>query len=86
MSESPDNTESPEKGMGVSSERIGHAGPAQVAAHGVRDTQAADPDDADDSDDAAVPPEQRPGAVEANPDGLEPVADPPSLDPRSKES
>lgn len=67
-------------GMGVSSERIGPTGPGQVDTNGVRDTSAARPG----VDDADVPPEQRPGAVEANPSGLDPVADPPSLDPRSE--
>jgi len=45
---------------------------------GVRDTGPVD-------EPADVPPEQRPGAVEANPDGLEPKAAYPSLDPRSGE-
>jgi hypothetical protein len=64
-------------GMGVSSERVGPTGPGQVDTDGVRDTSAIRDDGAD------VPPEQRPGAVEANPSGLDPVAEPPSLDPRS---
>lgn len=67
-------------GMGVSSERVGHAGPGQVGTGGVRDTSAVEPED-----DADVPPEQRPGAVEANPDGLEPKAAYPSLDPRAED-
>ncbi len=57
-------------GMGVSSERVGATGPGQEAANGIRDTSAdSDPAPAQDGD---VPPEQRPGQVESNPDGLEP--------------
>lgn len=55
-------------GMGVSSERVGATGPGQEAANGVRDTSA----DSDPASDADVPPEQRPGQVESNPEGLEP--------------
>ena len=66
-------------GMGVSSERVGPTGPGQVGTHGVRDTGPVEAPDGD------VPPEQRPGAVEHNPEGLEPKADYPSLDPRSKD-
>jgi hypothetical protein len=65
-------------GMGVSSERVGPTGPGQVGTHGVRDTRPIKP-----SEDDSVPPEQRPGEVEHNPDGLEPKADYPSLDPRA---
>jgi hypothetical protein len=65
-------------GMGVSSERIGPTGPGQVATDGVRDTSAVEPPDGDD-----VPPEQRPGMVEQNPQGLDPKAGYPALDPRS---
>jgi len=68
-------------GMGVSSERVGPAGPGQVGTDGVRDTSPAE--SADDED---VPPEQRPGEVESNPDGLEPKAAYPSLDPRSEDA
>jgi len=74
-----DPTEIDPVGMGVSSERVGPSGPGQVDTHGVRDTSAGEPD-------ADVPPEQRPGAVEENPTGLDPVAAPPSLDPRSDEN
>ncbi len=65
--------------IGVSSGREGHAGPGQPSAPtGVRDTSVAPPDP-----DAETPPEQSPGGEETNPDGLEPKADYPSLDPRS---
>ena len=64
--------------MGVSSERVGHTGPGQVGTHGVRDTRPVV-----DAGDADVPPEQRPGEVEHNPDGIEPKAAHPSLDPRA---
>ena len=65
-------------GMGVSSERVGHTGPGQEATDGVRDTSAA-PLPAD------TPPEQAPGAVEEQPEGLAPAAGYPSLDPRSED-
>jgi hypothetical protein len=66
-------------GMGVSSERVGHAGPGQEATDGVKDTSAgAPPED--------TPPEQAPGAVEEQPEGLAPAAGYPSLDPRSEEA
>ena len=65
-------------GMGVSSERVGPTGPGQHATDGVRDVTSEErPPDAD------VPPEQRPGAVEANPEGIEPKAGYSSKDPRS---
>jgi hypothetical protein len=66
-------------GMGVSSERTGPAGPGQEATDGTRDTtpQERDPD-------ADVPPEQAPGQVEANPEGLPPKAGYSSVDPRSE--
>ena len=63
-------------GMGVSSERVGHTGPGQEATDGVKDTSPA-------SLPADTPPEQAPGAVEEQPDGLAPAAGYPSLDPRS---
>jgi hypothetical protein len=64
--------------IGVSSGRIGHAGPGQQAATGVRDTHEIEPDP-----DADLPPEQSAGGEEVQPEGLEPKADYPSLDPRS---
>jgi len=63
-------------GMGVSSERIGETGPGQVSTDGVRDTS----EEAVDED---APPEQAPGHVEENPEGLAPEAGYPSKDPRS---
>ena len=67
--------------IGVSSGRPGHAGPGQDSAPtGVRDTSEAPPP----SDDEA-PPEQSPGGEELNPEGLEPRAGYPSLDPRSQD-
>ena len=62
--------------MGVSSEREGHTGPGQTGTDGVRDVTPPEPD-------PDVPPEQRPGAVEANPEGLPPKAGYSSKDPRS---
>lgn len=63
-------------GMGVSSERVGATGPGQVSTDGVRDTsvEAAEED---------APPEQAPGNLEENPEGLAPKAGYPKLDPRS---
>jgi hypothetical protein len=62
--------------MGVSSEREGHAGPGQEGTDGVRDVTTERPE-------GDVPPEQRPGAVEANPEGIPPKAGYSSQDPRS---
>lgn len=64
--------------MGVSSEREGPTGPGQHGTDGVRDTSRVERDPDED-----VPPEQAPGAPEENPEGLEPKAGYPSLDPRS---
>ena len=52
------------------SERVGATGPGQEAANGIRDTSAETGPATDAEGD--VPPEQRPGQVESNPDGLEP--------------
>lgn len=65
--------------MGVSSEREGHVGPGQTGTDGVRDVT----EDRPDADDA--PPEQRPGQVEENPEGLAPKAGYPKVDPRSSD-
>jgi hypothetical protein len=73
-SSGPDRAEG---GMGVSSERTGHAGPGQDTTDGVRDTSLGGPEGDD------VPPEQRPGQEETNPEGIEPKAGYPSKDPRS---
>lgn len=68
-----------EGSMGVSSERPGHTGPGQYAPTGVRDTSEIELDP-----DADLPPEQSPGGEEVQPEGLEPKAGYPSLDPRSE--
>ncbi|MDN4171573.1 hypothetical protein QWY28_01310 [Nocardioides sp. SOB77] len=68
-------------GMGVSSERVGHAGPAQTSTDGVRDNSLAEPDAVGGD----VPPEQSAGGPEDNPDTVLPKAGYPSKDPRSKE-
>jgi hypothetical protein len=65
-------------GLGVSSERVGRTGPGQMGTDGIRDTSVERPE-------GDVAPEQRPGAVEDNPDGLEPKAGYPSADPRHRE-
>ena len=64
--------------MGVSSEREGPTGPGQHGTDGVKDVTWERRDE-----DAEVPPEQRPGAEEENPEGLDPKAEYPKLDPRS---
>jgi len=65
-------------GMGVSSERVGHAGPGQRATDGLRDVAPHErtPDD-------EVAPDHLRGEPEPKPVGLRPKADPPRLDPRS---
>jgi hypothetical protein len=69
-------------GMGVSSERTGHAGPGQHSTDGVRDVTP--PDQVDEADEDA-PPEQSPGNPEENPEGLPPKSGYSSVDPRSKD-
>jgi hypothetical protein len=64
--------------MGVSSERVGPAGPGQEATDGVRDVAPHERDADEDT-----PPEQAPGNPEDNPEGLPPKAGYPSKDPRS---
>ncbi|MBC2934278.1 hypothetical protein [Nocardioides sp. zg-1228] len=62
-------------GMGSSSEWVGHTGPGQQGADGLRDTSAqGSPVDA--------PPEQSPGGEEPQPEGVEPKAGYPEQDPR----
>ncbi len=68
-------------GMGVSSERTGPTGPGQHATDGVRDVTGAD-----DEPEGETPPEQRPGNVEENPEGLPPKSGYSSVDPRSEDS
>ena len=64
--------------MGVSSERTGPAGPDQETTDGVKDTSTSDVEVPRDE----LPPEQRPDVEEENPEGLEPKAGYPTLDPR----
>ena len=65
--------------MGVSSERVGHAGPGQVGTDGTRDDSVAQAP-------ADAPPEQSAGGFEPEPDtDLPQVHGFPSLDPRSKD-
>ena len=64
--------------MGVSSEREGHTGPGQHGTDGTKDVTTARPTGDD------VPPEQRPGQVEDNPEGLPPKSGYSSKDPRSQ--
>lgn len=65
--------------MGVSSEREGPTGPGQHDTDGIRDVTRERPDDED------APPEQRPGAVEENPEGVPPKAGYSKTDPRSED-
>lgn len=79
--ESTPNSSGPERaagGMGSSSERLGHVAPGQRGTDGLRDTSPVDSP-------ADAPPEQSAGGEEPNPDGLEPKAGYPSLDPRSED-
>jgi hypothetical protein len=62
-------------GMGSSSERVGPAGRGQVSTDGLRDTTRLDTP-------ADAPPEQSAGGEEPRPDGVEPKAGYPRLDPR----
>jgi hypothetical protein len=76
--ESTPNSSGPEGaagGMGSSSERVGHVGPGQVGTDGLLDTSEVEPP-------ADAPPEQSPGGEEPHPEGLEPKAGYPKLDPR----
>jgi hypothetical protein len=68
-------------GMGVSSERTGDAGPFEGVTDGLKDTSVAD----DETPREELPPEQRPDQPEENPEGLEPKAGYPTLDPRSSD-
>ena len=65
-------------GMGVSSERIGHAGPGQEATDGLRDVAPHERSPEEDT-----PPEQAVGNPEDNPEGIPPKAGYSSKDPRS---
>ena len=66
-------------GMGSSSERVGPTGPGQVGTDGLRDTSVMD---ADADQEQEQEPEQGAGGHEPQPEGLEPKAGYPSLDPR----
>ena len=76
--ESTPSSAGPERaagGMGSSSERIGHTGPGQVGTDGLRDTSQEDTS-------AEEPAEQDAGGAEPQPEGVEPKAGYPRLDPR----
>jgi len=74
-----ESDQDPSGSIGVSSEVEGPAGPGQYAARGVRDTSPAEPS-------GPPVPEDTPGGPETNPEGIEPRAGYPSLDPRSKQN
>ena len=65
-------------GMGVSSERVGHAGPGQAATDGLRDVS-----EHERAPDEETLPEQSVGNPEENPEGIPPKAGYPRLDPRA---
>jgi hypothetical protein len=65
-------------GMGSSSERVGHAGPGQVGTDALRDTTELDTP-------ADAPPEQSAGGEEVQPDGVDPKAGYPRMDPRHED-
>ena len=65
-------------GMGVSSERVGPAGPGQEATDGLRDVSEHERDP-----DEETLPEQSTGNPEHNPHGIAPKAGYPESDPRS---
>lgn len=84
IQESTPNSTGPERaegGMGVSSERVGPAGPDQVATDGVRDVSPHE-----SAPDADPLPEQSRGGEEQNPEGRAPKAGYPSLNPNSKDA
>jgi hypothetical protein len=72
-----DSQHDPSGEMGVSSEREGPTGPGQHATDGVRDVTWAEKGPDEDA------PEKAPGVEEENPEGLDPKAGYPKLDPRS---
>jgi hypothetical protein len=81
LRESTPNSSGPRRAagdMGVSSERVGHAGPGQDATDGLRDTAPHEREPGED-----VPPEQSTGNPEPQPEGLAPKAGYPDRDPRS---
>ena len=65
-------------GMGSSSERVGPTGRGQVGTDGLRDTTQLDTP-------AEAPPEQSPGGEEPQPEGVQPKAGFPQLDPRHEQ-
>ena len=83
LRESQPNASGPQAaagGMGVSSEREAINGDdPRPSTDGTKDTSVKPTD----HDDPSVPPEQAPGQVEQNAEGLAPKAGYPRLDPRS---
>lgn len=76
----PEATVETRSGMGVSSERVGPTGPAQVGSDGLRDVSP------HDESEAGAAPEQSRGGVEVNPDPpIPPVAGYPSPNPAAKD-
>jgi len=86
LKDSNPNAGGPERaagGMGISSERVGAAGPGQESTDGERDTRQSGTSGDPGPDDEETPPEQSTGNPEPQPEGIEPKADYPSTDPRS---
>jgi hypothetical protein len=78
MTSPDDETATPATEKASSSDRVGHAGPGQVGTDGLRDTTELDTP-------VEAPPEQSRGGDEPQPDGLEPKAGYPRMDPRHED-
>jgi hypothetical protein len=78
MTSPDDETTTPTTEEVSSSERVGPSGPGQVGTDGLRDTSQLDTP-------VEAPPEQSPGGEEPQPDGLEPKAGYPLMDPRHED-
>jgi len=86
LKDSSPNASGPDRaagGMGVSSERVGYAGGTGEATDGERDTTA--PRHRDPSGDVVGSEAEFDQGEEENPEGIDPRAGYPSLDPRSKD-
>jgi len=86
LRDSSPNASGPDRaagGMGVSSERVGPTGGGEFSTDGEKDTRARS--HADDAGDVIGTDAEFSQEPEDNPEGIEPKAGYPSLDPRSKE-
>jgi hypothetical protein len=73
-----------EGGMGISSERVGHTGQGRQSTDGEKDTRG--PAHTDESGDVVGSDAEFAQEPEENPEGIDPKAGYPSLDPRSKDA